>query len=61
MSSEKVYTQEGAAIKGEVLVGEARKISKRRIIVKTGRHKAQRVILRDNALCRIAKKYKFVK
>jgi hypothetical protein len=34
MSREKVHTQEGIAIKGEVLVGEARKISKPRIIIK---------------------------
>lgn len=58
---EKTHTGEGNVIKGEVLVAEARKISKPRIIVKTGKHKAQRVILKDNASCRIAKKYKFVK
>jgi hypothetical protein len=58
---EKTHTGAGNVIKGEVLVAEARKISKPRIIVKTGRHKAQRVILKDNASCRIAKKYKFVK
>ena len=58
---EKTHTGEGNVIKGEVLVAEARKISKPRIIVKTGKHKAQRVILKDNVSCRIAKKYKFVK
>jgi hypothetical protein len=60
MSGE-TYIKEGTALKGDVLVAEARKISKPRIIVKTGRHKSQRVILRDNASCKIAKKYKFIK
>lgn len=59
--SRESYTGEGTVIKGDVLVAEARKISKPRIIVKTGRHKSQRVILRDNASCKIAKKYKFIK
>jgi len=55
------YTTEGCTIKGDCIIGEARKISDIQIIVKSGRHKAQRVILRDNAMCRIAKKYKFIK
>ena len=53
--------EEGTTIKGDTIVGEARIISDVRVIVKSGRHKAQRVILKDNAMCRIAKKYKFVK
>lgn len=53
--------EEGTTIKGDTIVGEARKISDVRVIVKSGRHKAQRVILKDTAMCRIAKKYKFVK
>lgn len=57
----KVFTDEGTVIKGDRIVGEARKISEHVVIVKSSRHKAQRVILRDNAMCRIAKKYKFVK
>jgi hypothetical protein len=56
-----VYTNKGDIIKGETIVGEARKITDTIIIVKTGRHKAQRVILKDNAMCRIAKKLKFIK
>ena len=55
------YTTEGTTIKGETIVGEARKISDIRVIVKSGRHKAQRVILKDNAECTIAKQYKFIK
>jgi len=56
-----IYTDEGTVIKGDRIVGEARKISDIQVIVKSGRHKAQRVILRDNAMCMIDKKYKFVK
>ncbi len=55
------YTDEGASLKGAVIVGEARKISYPKVIAKSGRHKAQRVILKDNAMCRIAKKLKYIK
>ena len=55
------YINEGTTIKGDRIIGETRKISDIQVIVKTGKHKAQRVILRDNAMCRIAKKYKFIK
>jgi len=55
------YTTGGTTIKGQTIVGEARKISDVRVIVKSGRHKAQRVILKDNAKCTIAKQYKFIK
>jgi len=54
------FYNEGDTIKGDVLVGEARKISKPRIIVRTGRHKAQRIILVENAMCRIEKKLRFI-
>lgn len=57
----KTYVEEGTTIKGNIIVGEGRKISDVRVIVKSGRHKAQRVIIKDNARCRIAKKYKFIK
>jgi hypothetical protein len=55
------YIEEGAIIKGAKIIGEARKISDPVIITKTGRHKAQRIVLSDNAMCRIAKKYRFIK
>lgn len=47
-------------IDGE-LIGEARKISDIKVIVKSGRHKAQRIILRDNAMCMVDKKLKYIK
>jgi len=56
------YTEEGATIVGDVLVSEARTISKPQVIVRTGRHKkAQRIILRENARCRIERKLRFVR
>jgi hypothetical protein len=55
------YTEEGTIIKGAKIVGEAGKITDPVTITKTGRHKSQRIILKDNAMCRIAKKYKFIK
>ncbi|MDP3066949.1 MAG: hypothetical protein Q8N08_09460 [Methanobacteriaceae archaeon] len=57
----KTYTEERSTIKGKKIVGEARKISDPIIIPKSGRHKAQRIILSENAMCRIAKKFKFIK
>jgi len=53
--------EEGDSIKGDSIVGEARKISKPKVIVKSGRHKAIRVVLRENAFCFISKKLRFVK
>ncbi len=52
--------EEGDTIAGDVLVGEARNISKPQVIVRTGKHKAKRIILRDNARCRIEKKLRFI-
>ena len=56
-----VYTNEGTIIKGDHITCEARKISDIQVIAKSGRHKAQRVILRDNVMCLIDKKLKFIK
>ncbi|MGV8143120.1 MAG: hypothetical protein ACP5OJ_00710 [Methanothermobacter sp.] len=55
------YTNEGDSIKGATIIGEARKIQDPIVIAKSGRHKSQRVILKDNAMCRIAKKLKYIK
>jgi len=57
----KVRTDKGDMIKGDRIIGEARKISDVKIIVKSGKHKAQRVILKDNAMCMVDKKLKFIK
>jgi len=52
---------EGDALKGDLLVAEARKISKPKVIPKSGRHKAIQVILQENAFCVVRKKLRFVK
>ena len=57
----KTYTEAGDTVVGDILVGEARNISKPIVIVKTGKHKAQRIILREHARCRIEKKLRFVR
>jgi hypothetical protein len=54
------HTNEGDTIKGDRIIGEAHKLSDIKVIVKTGRHKAQRIILRDNAMCIIDKKLKII-
>lgn len=56
-----ISTEEGDIIKGDRIIGEARRISDIKVIAKTGRHKAQRIILRDNAMCYIDKKLKYTK
>jgi len=57
----KVHTDVGDMIKGDRIIGESRRISDIKVIIKSGRHKAQRIILKDNAMCLIDKKLKFVK
>ncbi|MDL2270493.1 hypothetical protein LJC03_01640 [Methanobrevibacter sp. OttesenSCG-928-I08] len=55
------YTDEGTIIKGNRIVAEARKLSKPKVINKTGRHKSIKIVLTDNAECTIIKKLKFLK
>ncbi len=50
----------GDTIRGSRIYAEARKISDPAVIVKTGRHKAQRVILSENAVARIERKLRWV-
>lgn len=56
-----MHTKKGTIIKGDRIIAEARKISDVRVIVKSGRHKAQRITLKDNAMCYIDKKTKIYK
>jgi acyl-CoA synthetase (NDP forming) len=53
--------EEGDALHGSRIVAEARKISDPAVIVKSGRHKAQRIILTENAEAVIVRKLKWVK
>ena len=56
-----VYTELGDIIIGDKIIVEARKISEPIIIAKTGRHKGQRIVLKDNVTYIIDKKAKFLK
>jgi len=56
-----VYYKEGDALKADVIIGRARKLTKPRTVVFSGRHKSQQLMLQENAFCRIEKKLRFVK
>lgn len=56
-----IYTKKGDTIRGDKIISEARKISSASTINKTNRHKAQRIILKDNAKCVIQKELHFIK
>lgn len=55
-----IYYKKGDAIKGDKIIGEARKLSKPRVIAKSGRHSAQRIILIENSFCIIDKELRFL-
>jgi len=46
----------GDCLHGHRIMAEARKVSDPVVIVKTGRHKAQRIVLTENALAIIDRK-----
>ena len=46
----------GDSIHGHRIIAEARKVGDPVVIVKSGRHKAQRIVLTENALAIIDKK-----
>jgi hypothetical protein len=51
----------GDSVHGHRIIAEARKISDPIVIVKSGRHKAQRIVLTENALAVIDRKGRWVK
>ncbi len=51
---------EGDSIHGYRIRAEGRKISDPRVIAKTGRHKAQRIILTENAEAIIERKLEWI-
>lgn len=55
------YYEIGDAIHGSKIYVEASKVDGPRVIVKTGRHKAQSLTLIDNAKAVIVKKLKYAK
>jgi hypothetical protein len=52
--------EEGDCIHGYRIRAEARKISDPHVIAKTGRHKAQRIILTENAEAIIERKHGWI-
>lgn len=56
-----IYTEIGDTLIADKVIVEARKISNITVIAKTGNHKSQQMILRDNVKCVINKKAKFLK
>ena len=56
-----IHHEEGESLKGDLIIGRARKLSKPRIVVFSGRHKSQQLMLQENAFCRIEKKLRFTK
>lgn len=55
-----IYTKIGDTIKEDKIICESRKISDITKINKSGRHKAQRITLRDNAMCIIEREVHFI-
>ena len=55
------YSKIGDRLIGDTIVCEARQIKTKPPINKTGRHKAQRIVLKDNAEATITKKARFIK
>ncbi|WP_406533436.1 hypothetical protein [Methanobrevibacter sp.] len=47
-------------LKGDKIVCEARYVDKPKVISNSGRHKIQRVTLKDNVTCTVIKKARFV-
>ena len=54
------YCEIGDRLIGDTIVCEARQIKSKPPICKSGRHKAQRNVLKDNANATITKKARFV-
>lgn len=55
------YSEIGDRLVGDTIVCEARQIRTKPPINKSARHKAQRIVLKDNAEATIVKKARFIK
>lgn len=55
------YSEIGDSLVGDTIVCEARQIRVKPPINKSARHKAQRIVLKDNAEATIVKKARFIK
>ncbi|MCC7554049.1 MAG: hypothetical protein KO202_06140 [Methanobacteriaceae archaeon] len=54
------YTKKGDAILGNTIIADARKVYTPRIVNKSGRHKTQRIVLKDNVKCVIDKEIRII-
>ncbi len=54
------HYEEGDALKADLIVAEARKISKPKLVIGSSRHRAQQIILEENAFCMVRKKLRFL-
>ncbi len=54
------HTEIGDRIIGDTIICEARQVKKKPPIHKTGRHKIQKIVLKDNANATILKKSRFL-
>ncbi len=55
------HTEIGDRLIGDTIICEARQIKAKPPINKSARHKAQRIVLKDNAEATITKKARFIK
>ena len=55
------YSEIGEAINGEKIITEARKIYDMRVIAKSRRCKAYRIVLKDDVVCYIDKRIRSLK
>jgi len=55
-----IHYEEGDSLKADLIVAEARKTSKPKLIIGSSRHRAQQIILEENAFCIIRKRLRFL-
>ena len=60
MTRENAHTAEGDSIRGEIIVCEAKNISKPRIISNSSTHRAQRTAIDTGAYCIITKSERWI-
>ena len=56
--AERIHREEGDAIAGERVIGQARRINKIHVVRGTSRHRVMETVLKSNVLCVIDKSYR---
>ncbi|MEE9131666.1 MAG: hypothetical protein V3T84_16750 [Phycisphaerales bacterium] len=56
--AERIHREEGDAIAGERVIGQARRINKIHVVPGTSRHRGMETVLKSNALCVIDKSFR---